>query len=168
MFLKPEQVKEKLKESTVCFVDVRSLDEFQSGHVPGAQCMPLDEIESGTASVPKDRLVILSCQGGRRSARAREILRARGYENVVELEGGFSAWLSAGLPVNRTKARLPIVRQVLLSAGFLVALGVVLSLFVDTRFVYLPLFVGAGLMFAGSTGICPMAMLLEKMPWNRN
>lgn len=167
--MSPQAVKEKLEGEggKVCFVDVRSEDEFRSGHVPGASCVPLDQIESGQATIPADKLVVLSCQSGRRSARARELLNARGFTNIVEMEGGFSAWAGSGLPVMRLRKVIPVMRQVLLTAGALVFSGALLGLLVHPGFFGIPLFVGAGLMFAGATGWCGMAFLLERMPWNR-
>jgi hypothetical protein len=58
-------------------------------------------------------------------------------------------------------------RQVRIAAGALVLLGVGLSLWVHPAFVALSAFVGGGLVFAGITGTCGMAMLLAKMPWNQ-
>lgn len=166
--LSPIEVKAKLDKENICVVDVRGMDEFRSGHIPGAQCVPLDEIESGRTDLPRDQLLVLSCQSGRRSARAKELLLARGYTNLAEVEGGFSAWAGCGLPVTRTRKSIPVMRQVLITAGFLVFIGAVLGVFVHPGFMALPLFVGAGLMFAGITGWCGMAFLLERMPWNRN
>lgn len=168
--LSPNVVNEKLAndKEKVCFVDVRSEDEFKSGHVPGATCVPLDRIECGTADLPKDKLVILSCQSGRRSARAHELLRARGYDNLVEMEGGFSAWAAHGLPVNRIRHAIPVIRQVLLTAGILVFVASVLGLAVSPAFLAIPIFMGAGLAFAGATGWCGLAFVLERMPWNRS
>lgn len=167
--LTPKAVKEKLEQEgdKVCFIDVRSEDEFLSGHVPGATCVPLTKIESGDANVPKDRLVVLSCQSGMRAAKAKEILRSRGFSNVVEMEGGFSAWAGSGLPVNRLRTAIPVIRQVMITAGALVLCGSLLGLYLDPRFFAVPIFVGAGLMFAGVSGWCGMAFLLERMPWNR-
>lgn len=168
--LSPKAVKEKLdqEKEKICFVDVRSEDEFKSGHVPGASCVPLDRIECGKADFPKDKLVVLSCQSGKRSARAHELLRSRGYDNLVEMDGGFSAWAAHGLPVSRIRNTIPVIRQVMLTAGFLVFSGAMLGLAVNPAFLALPIFVGAGLMFAGATGWCGMAYLLERMPWNRS
>lgn len=168
--LSPTLVKEKLaaEREKVCFVDVRSEDEFKSGHVPGATCVPLDRIECGTAELPKDKLVILSCQAGKRSARAHELLLAKGYNNLVEMEGGFSAWAAAGLPVNRVRRAIPLMRQVLITAGLLVLIGSILGLTVNPYFFGIPLFVGSGLTFAGATGWCGLAYILERMPWNRS
>ncbi|MGZ3652926.1 MAG: rhodanese-like domain-containing protein [Bdellovibrionota bacterium] len=165
--LSPTQAKEKLGSGKVCFIDVRSNDEFLSGHVPGAVCMPLDELDSHIGTIPKDKLVVLNCQAGIRSAKAFQLLRDRGFENVAEIEGGFSAWKAAGLPVNRTRKVIPIMRQVMLTAGSMVFAGSILALTVNPLFALLPLGVGAGLSVAGATGWCGLAMLLEKMPWNR-
>lgn len=167
--LSPTAVKNKLdtEADKICFLDVRSQDEFRSGHVPGASCLPLDQIEAGLANIPRDRLVVLSCQSGKRSAKAREILRARGFDNVVEMEGGFSAWSQSGLPVNRFRNSIPVIRQVMITAGTLVFAGATMGILLSPYFFALPLFVGAGLTFAGVTGWCGMAFLLERMPWNR-
>lgn len=168
--LSPNVVKDKLAESKekICFIDVRSEDEFKSGHVPGATCVPLDRIECGKAEIPKDKLVILSCQSGRRSARAQQLLRERGYDNLAEMEGGFSAWAAEGHPVNRIRNTIPVIRQVMLTAGGMVLIGTILGLTVSPALFAVPAFVGAGLAFAGATGWCGMAYLLERMPWNRS
>lgn len=167
--LKPNEVQEKIKQGqgTVCFIDVRSPDEFASGHVPGAMCVPIDEIESGRAAIPRDRTVILSCQSGRRSLRAKELLQRQGYQNLLEMEGGFSAWIGAGLPVSRLRRAIPLMRQVLLTAGSLIATSSLLGFLVHPAFFAVPLFMGLGLTFAGATGWCGLAFLLERMPWNR-
>ena len=62
---------------------------------------------------------------------------------------------------------MEIMRQVQITAGSLVVISVVLGLAVQTAFLGLAAFVGAGLVFAGSTGWCGMARLLAIMPWNR-
>jgi rhodanese-related sulfurtransferase len=91
-----------------------------------------------------------------------------GHTEVYNLAGGISAWKDAGLPVERTAgAPLPIIRQVQIVAGSLVVLGTVLGATVSPWFLLLSGFVGAGLVFAGATGICGMAALLLKLPHNR-
>jgi len=71
------------------------------------------------------------------------------------------------LPVVRGKKSIPLERQVRIAAGFLVLLGAVLGFFVHPYFIGLSAFVGAGLMFAGITDTCGMALVLAKMPWNQ-
>ena len=58
-------------------------------------------------------------------------------------------------------------RQVQIGAGSLVLIGALLGLTVSPWFFAVPLFVGAGLMFAGITGFCGMALLLQRAPWNQ-
>lgn len=167
--LSPMDVSKKLSKERDNFVlvDVRSEDEFQSGHVPGATSVPLDKIESGQASLPEGKLLVLSCQSGRRSARACEVLQSRGINNIAEMDGGFSAWVKAGLPVSRTRKAIPVMRQVMITAGMMVLIGSALSVLVHPLFLAVPIFVGAGLTFAGVSGWCGLAFLLERMPWNR-
>ena len=70
--INPGLVRERMLDDKekICFVDVRSEDEFRSGHVPGATCIPLDRLETSLAAFPRGQLVILSCQSGKRSAPA--------------------------------------------------------------------------------------------------
>ena len=68
--------------------------------------------------------------------------------------------------VNR-KMPISIQRQVQITAGMMVLIGVVLGFVVSPWFFLLSGFVGAGLTFAGVSGTCAMASLLALMPWNR-
>ena len=65
------------------------------------------------------------------------------------------------------KAPISIMRQVQITAGSLVLLGLVLAVLINPWFAALSAFVGAGLTQAGITGTCAMASLLKHMPWNR-
>ena len=83
------------------------------------------------------------------------------------MEGGTSAWQSAGLPVVKGKQVMSLERQVRIAAGALVVLGAVIGHFVHPGGFALSAFVGAGLVFAGITDTCGMGMLIARMPWNR-
>ena len=71
------------------WIDVRSADEYQSGHVNDAVNIPYTEIGTriGEVSGDKDALIFVYCRSGRRSGIARETLLALGYTNVVNLGG---------------------------------------------------------------------------------
>ena len=69
--------------------------------------------------------------------------------------------------VVNANTRWALERQVRLIAGLLVLIGTALALGVNRHWVYLAGFVGLGLTFAGLSDICPMAVLLCRMPWNR-
>lgn len=78
-------------------IDVREPREFERGHVPRAQLLPLPKLLADTAKVPRDRPVIFVCQSGRRSTRAAFMLQHAGYENLAALQGGILAWEAADL-----------------------------------------------------------------------
>jgi rhodanese-related sulfurtransferase len=77
-------------------IDVREPFEYQAAHAPGALNIPLGEIAATTA-IRTDVPVHVICQSGGRSARATEVLQARGFD-AINVEGGTSAWVAAGLP----------------------------------------------------------------------
>lgn len=72
-------------------IDVRKKSEFDSEHVVDAINVPLNQISQQLAQFPKDKPFILHCAGGYRSMIAASILKQRGWENFVDVEGGFSA-----------------------------------------------------------------------------
>lgn len=146
-------------------IDVRSPSEFAAAHIPGAVNIPLDQIESRLDDLPGNPLILV-CQMGTRARMTATLLESCRRDLAV-LEGGTAAWIQAGLPtVSNVKVRWSLERQVRLGAGLLVLTGVVLALTLNPRWLYLSGFIGLGLTFAGLTDICPMAVILSKMPWN--
>ncbi len=87
-------------------LDVREPQEWQAGHAPQADHIPLGELESRLAELPRDRQIICVCRSGRRSALAAQQLVAHGHQ-AVNLTGGMTAWAAAGLPVVTGKGRSP-------------------------------------------------------------
>jgi rhodanese-related sulfurtransferase len=77
-------------------VDVRTFEEFASGHLVGAINIPLSELQEnlGTWSrrLPRDVPIVLQCRSGVRSAQAAQILLRAGFTNVLNLDGGITAW----------------------------------------------------------------------------
>ena len=152
-------------------VDVRTPGEFAAAHVPGAKLIPLGDLdpaafrrERGVEGIP----VYVLCQSGGRARKAIEKFEQAGVHGCVLVEGGTQGWMDAGLPVTRGKSNvLPLMRQVQITVGLISALGAVLALSANPLFAIIPLATGCGLMFAGITGTCGMALLLAKMPWNR-
>ena len=148
-------------------VDVRSASEFASGHIPGAVNIPMDQIEARLDDLRPGVPIVLICQTGKRARMTAGMLDPCRLQISV-LDGGTSAWIQAGLPVvTCVKTRWSLERQVRLGAGLLVLAGALLALTVDLKWIFLSAFAGGGLTFAGLTDICPMAEILEKMPWNR-
>ncbi len=152
-------------------LDVRSPGEFAAAHVPGAKLVPLDRLDPAAwqpqPGAPEIPLYVL-CHSGGRARRAIDRLQRAGVHGCVLVEGGTQAWMDAGLPVNLGPSRiLPLMRQVQITVGLISAAGAVLALAVNPLFAILPLLMGCGLVFAGITGTCGLALLLAKMPWNR-
>ncbi len=81
-------------------LDVRSEEEFESGHIPGARNVPHNTLAEhlGDLGVGTDEEIVVHCQGGRRASLAEQVLRDAGYTNVRDLEGQFQGWQDAGLP----------------------------------------------------------------------
>jgi rhodanese-related sulfurtransferase len=103
-----------------------------------------------------------------RTAGACNRLAARVEGPAYVLEGDLDGWMKAGLPLVTDKNMpIDVMRQVQIAAGSLVVLGVLLGVLVAPGFYALSAFVGAGLVFAGTTGFCGMARLLLMAPWNR-
>ena len=148
-------------------VDVRSESEFAVGHIPGAKCIPLQQIDFRRADLGDGDLVLV-CEAGTRACMARDRIFA-GNGRVMVLEGGVRAWRKAGLQLvgSLGTKNWSLERQVRLGAGLLILLGVALTLLVDRAWILLPTFVGAGLTFAGATDICMLGRLLARMPWNQ-
>jgi rhodanese-related sulfurtransferase len=155
-----------------CLLDVRTPGEYAAAHVPGAKLIPLDELDPaafGRERNGDEAPVYVLCQSGGRARRAIEKLQAAGVQGCVLVAGGTQAWIDAGLPVNRGPSRvLPLMRQVQITVGFLGATGALLALTTNKLFALIPLVVGTGLLFAGLTGFCGLALLLAKMPWNQS
>jgi phage shock protein E len=82
-------------------LDVRSAAEFAAGHVPGATNIPHDQLASRLSEVPArpDEELVVYCHSGRRAAMAEETLRKAGYGHLRDLQGHWSAWSAAGLPI---------------------------------------------------------------------
>ena len=94
-------------------------------------------------------------------------LEAAGFSNIINIEGGTSAWQDANLPVVKGKKAMSLERQVRIAAGSLVVIGAAVGQFVHPGGFGLSAFIGAGLVFAGVTDTCGMGMMIAKMPWNR-
>ncbi len=76
-------------------LDVREPAEYVRGHVPGAVLAPLSRVTTTIGDLPKDRPVHVICQSGNRSRAVTDLLRGLGFE-ALNVEGGTSAWLTAG------------------------------------------------------------------------
>jgi len=168
--ISPQSLQERVSSGEpVQLIDVRTPAEYREVHVGFANSVPLDQMdcaritrERGNSNAP----LYVICRSGNRARQACEKLMAAGCTQVVNVEGGTTAWEQAGLPVVRGQKMMSLERQVRIAAGALVLTGALLS-FIHPYWAGLAAFVGAGLMFAGITDTCGMGMVLARMPWNQ-
>ena len=86
------------RDNNLKVVDVRKPGEYQAEHVEKAQSAPLDYLNEHLAELPQEQVMYLHCAGGYRSMIAASILKARGFDNVVNVDGGFKAIAETAVP----------------------------------------------------------------------
>lgn len=155
-------------------IDVRTPAEYRAGHIPGAQLLPLDQLDPDTLGarlgqygIAPDQTIYLTCHSGARAQQAVERLRDAGFHRLALIQGGTAAWEQAGLPLTRCRGSLALERQVQIAVGTLLVLKVIFGFAFHELFFVAAAFLGAGLIVAGLTRWCGMARLLAVMPWNR-
>jgi phage shock protein E len=98
------QLEERIrKQEDILILDVRTPEEFASGHVPGAHNIPHDQLPSRIAEIvdSKDREVVVYCRSGKRAAIAQEVLAEKGFQHITHLEGDILKWQEEGRPVEK-------------------------------------------------------------------
>ena len=80
------------KNPSIQFLDVRESEEIEIGHISDALQIPLRFIPYSLEKIPQDETLIVYCHHGMRSLKAVEYLKAKGYNNVVNLAGGIHEW----------------------------------------------------------------------------
>jgi rhodanese-related sulfurtransferase len=87
-----------IKESGVLILDVRTSQEFRGGHIKGAKLLPVSELAGRIGEIVdwKNRLVLVYCRSGSRSAAACRILKKNGFTRIANLNGGITSWNSMG------------------------------------------------------------------------
>ncbi|MDC7998493.1 rhodanese-like domain-containing protein [Gilvibacter sediminis] len=93
-----EQMSEALKDSSIQLLDVRTGEEFLTGHLKNSHniCVTDDDFEEKAASLDRDKPVYVYCKKGGRSARAAEILKEMGFKKIYDLKGGIVLWEESG------------------------------------------------------------------------
>ncbi|MEG3146515.1 rhodanese-like domain-containing protein [Sphingomonas sp. RT2P30] len=92
-------LREMLDRDAAMVVDVREPDEFAAGHIPGAVNLPLSRFDPALLPESEGKLLVLNCAAGRRSAMALAQCAKAGASVDTHLNGGFSAWQGAKLPI---------------------------------------------------------------------
>lgn len=154
----------------VRLIDVRTPAEFETVHIPGSYNVPLDQIGEH-----RDDLVhaihspaILICRTGGRARQAESELKASGLSRLHVLEGGISAWETAGKPVVRgSRERWSLERQVRGVAGAITIAGALGGFLLWRPLGAIAVAIGGGLLFSAISNTCGMATVLAKLPYNK-
>ncbi len=99
--ISPQQAVEIVENSNAIIIDVRTQEEWDAGHIPGAIHIPLSEVKDRIDEFKayEGQPIVMQCRSGRRSATAGKILVEAGYADVSTLTGGIIAWKKENLPV---------------------------------------------------------------------
>ncbi len=157
---------------SVDLIDVRTPAEYREVHAGCARLVPLDSLDPGAVMRERagsgDEPLYIICRSGARSRKACAAFVKAGYTNVVNVEGGMSAWEEAGLPVVRGRSTIRLPYQVWVAAGLLTLLGTYLGASVHPSFYALSATAGAALLVTGLRDDVSLEVLMGRMPWNRH
>ena len=158
-----------LKDGAAILIDVREPLEYKIEHIKQATNIPLSTIRLEHVATPenKGKKIVIQCRSGVRSLSACEkIIESDDSIEIYNLEGGILDWGKQGLPTINEAQIMPLERQVQLTMGLAIIIGVLMSYFVSSIWLIIPAIIGAGLTNAGATGWCGLAKLMAKAPWN--
>jgi rhodanese-related sulfurtransferase len=176
---------QKIDPNKSIILDVRTDMEHAEKHIAQEHIhIPLDQLDAQSLIAQKglspETCIYLLCRSGARATQAAQKFFSAGFYNVKVVKGGIVSCEECGQNLNGYGAPkascspcadrckpLPLERQVRIAAGLFIAIGSLLALFVHSVFAVIPLFVGCGLIFAGITDRCGLALVLTKAPWNK-
>jgi len=95
----PAEAQTAVSKAYSQFVDVRTKEEYSSGHAARAINIPIDTLTANLDKLEKNEPVYLICETGNRSQKAAAMLQEAGYNNVNNVSGGTAAWRAANLPM---------------------------------------------------------------------
>ena len=156
-------------DAELALIDVRTAGEFETVHIPGSFNVPLEEFTANATEVlgKIPGRPVLICHSGNRASKAQRALQELKIETSTVLIGGVTAYENAGGTMNRGVQRWAMDRQMRMTAGSLVLLGLLGAKFISPKFAYISAGIGGGLVFSAVRDSCPMISVLGKMPWNK-
>jgi len=150
-------------------LDVRSAMEVSQTHIDNSINIPIDMISAKICELSQSKQnYLVLCHSGTRAAMAADMLMHSGIHTVKVIQGGIARWEKEKLPVIKGQGGISLERQVRVIAGSLVLTGIILAWLLHWGFIFISVFVGSGLVYAGLTDNCLMGMLLMKLPYNKN
>lgn len=91
----------QLYQEGIYLLDVRTPEEFQAGHLPGATLIPLDQLEVRYSELPQNEPILVYCRSGNRSKQAQNFLQEAGFSEIYNMETGINSWIQAGYEVEK-------------------------------------------------------------------
>lgn len=88
-----DELKVKLEENNSQFIDVRSPGEFRAYHIKGFENIPVRKLRTNVDQLDRDKEIVVICHTGVRSSDACKRLKRRGFNNLINVQGGISKWL---------------------------------------------------------------------------
>jgi rhodanese-related sulfurtransferase len=162
-------LKKWLENNEAIVIDVREPSEHEAEKISGSNLLPLAKVCKSSLPKYENKKLVLHCRSGKRSTSAcQKLLGEDSTLEIYNLEGGISAWSVEGCEIETSgKFFLPLDRQVQLTIGLGVFVASILGYLLSPSFFLLSGFFGVGLIFAGLSGYCGLAILMAKMPWNK-
>tara|TARA_Y100000588_G_C14239686_1_gene918810 strand:- start:101 stop:634 length:534 start_codon:yes stop_codon:yes gene_type:complete len=156
-------------KDNVVLIDVREAFEHQNESIDDDIHIPLNQLCEAKLNDFSNRKIIFYCASGNRSLKAcKKMDKKTDGLDLYTLDGGIQSWKNKGYFLQKSeKAQMPLNQQVQLVIGIFLLIGCMLTFFINTLFVIIPFLLGCGLIFAGLSGTCGMALFIAKMPWNR-
>ena len=94
-----ELAKRQSDGESLYLLDVRTREEWRSGHIPGAHHLEFNYLEKALERIPKDQPIALLCRSGQRASLSASLLQKYEFPSVANVRGGMQAWKQAGLPI---------------------------------------------------------------------
>ena len=170
------------KSQNGVIIDVRTAMEHDDKHLACAHLhIPLDQLQPAKIiagqSAGKDTPLYMLCHAGKRAAQAAIKLADAGASQIYVIEGGIVACETAGHSLKghgvsntnaycAVKGPMSLERQVRIAVGLIAGMGALAALLLHPLFAVIPLIMSGGLIFAGLTDRCGLALILTKAPWN--
>ncbi len=97
----PRELQERLANESLLILDVRSSQEYATGHIVGSQLLPLPELRQHSQTLPKNQPIVCVCRSGMRSKTACKQLAKLGFTDLINLSGGMIRWGQADLSIQK-------------------------------------------------------------------
>jgi phage shock protein E len=99
--ISPNEYQTKFADGDIEYylLDVRTVDEFNSGHIEGADNIAVEVLDQYLSRLPTDRPIVLYCRTDNRSGQAAQILANAGFTDVYDIDGGIVEWTAQGFPL---------------------------------------------------------------------